>query len=661
MPQYFTGANPENAFAAGLMAGYDFVDRIQARREQLRLQRRAEARDDQRFEMDKEAFATNQEATKLNMRLATSQDARAATAAEQQTDTFNYNKGLRPVLEQRAEAAEKRAQQEAEESKQTSDINQEAGLLGIQTIREQKQFEKALAGAISRASGASPLTQVGMQGVGQPWDPPGATQDAPGAASPSATPPAAEPSIWEPRYKVGETPPPAPLNLKDAQAKADKRPGPIARAVDSTVTALGAPGAAAVRVLADRNRRAPQEENNEFFSSVVDVDNVSGNAPAGYMITRAGREVSLRDVRNNFEQYADQYLPARKDVNPQAREVLDANLQAGLAARKETLTAELGKIAPTDKLAGSKRAFVQRQLAEVAVNEQKLIKAKAETLAEEALVRERERVIAMSDPRVSQVVAKAAELRDTGTPLIRSATESAADSRRLAKINPKGVSQADLEVLARGVVAGKVTPEAFENIKRYGSFVAPEQPKYINMSSGVVLAVYPNGAREFIYDTRTNTKKTADQLKAEAAISAGVVNALNDDMKGRIAQGLIPGAQKGSEAYWTTRTIETLRSNASKFQQDTGIRVLDASGDMDYSELTDPAKRATLSRWVTDVENKVKNRGDTVDPIDREGRAGELIPQAPRRLSYGTVIGGYQYVGPEGGEGYDKSEWLPVE
>lgn len=40
MAQYYNGTNPETALSSGLMAGFEFVDRIQSRRRELELQER---------------------------------------------------------------------------------------------------------------------------------------------------------------------------------------------------------------------------------------------------------------------------------------------------------------------------------------------------------------------------------------------------------------------------------------------------------------------------------------------------------------------------------------------------------------------------------------------------------------------------------------------
>src|SRR5690606_21575330 len=95
MPQYYTGANPETAASTGLMAGFDFVDRIFERRRQREMQERAEARADRQMQLIENAddraersLTFNQDIASSQLELAKNADARAAAAEKRTADEY---------------------------------------------------------------------------------------------------------------------------------------------------------------------------------------------------------------------------------------------------------------------------------------------------------------------------------------------------------------------------------------------------------------------------------------------------------------------------------------------------------------------------------------------------------------------------------------------
>lgn len=175
MPQYYTGANPETAASTGLMAGFDFVDRIFERRRQREMQERAEARADRQMQLIENAddraersLTFNQDIASSQLELAKNADARAAAAEKRTADEYT------------------RAVRERDE---------------IQSAR------RALAGSMD-FSGAPTLQSIGAGGV---------MQTAPATPTAAAPIPAKAPAPTEP------------VDLRAAQRERDDQPGFIER------------------------------------------------------------------------------------------------------------------------------------------------------------------------------------------------------------------------------------------------------------------------------------------------------------------------------------------------------------------------------------------------------------------------------------------------
>lgn len=90
MPNYYSGANATTSFSEGLMAGYDFVDRIQSRKRQLDLEERAQARADRQMEIAEDVNADRN--TQFDFEMD-----RAQTTAGQQDTLFGQGQDDRKV------------------------------------------------------------------------------------------------------------------------------------------------------------------------------------------------------------------------------------------------------------------------------------------------------------------------------------------------------------------------------------------------------------------------------------------------------------------------------------------------------------------------------------------------------------------------------------
>lgn len=173
MPQYYTGANPETALSSGLMAGFEFVDRIQSRRRQLELQER-------------------------QMGLAENADQRAEDAAGRAEDEYAHTKERRPILEGREDTDAAFALSERNRAVGRRDEDESARL--------------QLAGAMLEGGGGAPSLQNIADGA-QRRAPPNVPQ----TAQPASVPQTAQPAAAEV--------PKGPVDLRAAQTARDNDPG----------------------------------------------------------------------------------------------------------------------------------------------------------------------------------------------------------------------------------------------------------------------------------------------------------------------------------------------------------------------------------------------------------------------------------------------------
>lgn len=657
MPNYYSGADPTQAFSSGLMAGYEFIDRIKARAEQQRQLKLQEERDTERLGMQRDEFAFNKKVGEHNYE-------RGLTVEGRQDSDYAHAKVRQPILETQQDAEAKArlrgenlrgdyAQEQLDEAKRNQALEDQSG--------------GAIASMIERNR---TLGSIGQQGV--PWDnsyvpqpqgaPPAVQTSAPTSAGAPATgaPPAAapgEPSIYEPRYDVGKPKPPAPagpIDLAEAQAAEDKRPGPFARAgkavydaAGKVVGAVGAPGAAAIAGTSNVLRESAANQVGKYWSFAADPAQGPGEIKGGDMFGSAVDErlrgASFRELRTHPEAFVEPYVKDRKNVPLEVRKTLDYNMQNGLTKQKAQITEQLAAL-PSGTRFDPKRKALNRELAEVGGNVEALRKAKLETSVEEAGIPEPS--VPVNDSRVADLVQKGEADRQAHGPTILTEAEDRALDRRAEQISTSGrLSRSELKTFSQMVAAGKMNMETLFNLDKYASPVKPEKPTLLNVGNGVLFKMYPDGRESWVIAPGAGgSKKTEAELKAHATMIAQGYTALVEDFNGYANQGLIPDAKKGTGRVWAAKAIESLRSNASQFEHDTGIRVTDGDGNLDLTPITNPDQRQIFTSWIVNTWNGGR-KGETAVSMPHEDRLSRNIPEARPTLRHGLVRDGMMYVG----------------
>jgi len=204
------------------------------------------------------------------------------------------------------------------------------------------------------------------------------------------------------------------------------------------------------------------------------------------------------------------------------------------------------------------------------------------------------------------------------------------------RLTPKQV-----ETITNAARNGAISLEQVRNYSQYGTPFAPASPKIHNFGKGVGLMEFPGGRYAWLQapgsDGASNTKATAQ-----------VFNELEKDINGFIVGGQIEGDPKQPHGRMlASNAIALLTENAPLFQQQTGIRVLDARGELDIAAFTNPQYRRVLIDWANNVATGESNPNDSALAIPNQDNAAALIRTAPG-LQPGFIDpeSGHTYIGP---------------
>lgn len=579
MPQYYTGADPTQAFSAGMMAGYDFVDRIKARNEQVRLQKLQEQRDTERLGMQKEQFQLSQEAGRFGLE-------RARTTATQQDTVFQQQQTRRPILEDQAD-------KESAARLRATGLQADVAEFQLGEAKERNAAETEYGQMVLDNRPAPSLGSVGMQGVEQP-SPPQAAPPAAGSSTPSA-----------PARK------PVPVDLREAQAQSDAEPGFIERGVE--------------RVKGVWDRAVKRGQGN-FWGDIADTS-ISGDA----FVPGVGKEfngVRFRDVRNNLDRFSDRYLAERDNIPVEARTRLDATLANRLNEKKQRLDAQLQAL-PADGFAGASRATQLQKEREATLQQLgQLAKVKSDSAVEDAGIT---KPTSIDDPRVQAAMTQAATAHSqVGAVPTYNQEQLRLLSTQVGRIStPNNLTPRQIKTLTRAFAAGTIDATTLENWKRYGGPLAPAAPKIIPFGGGTGVIQFADG-RLAQLDLGKGSKGgrggNADGRfkEPQQAISFGA-----SFIDGAIKDGKFDAAS-GSGDFHFGQMIRLMRENASEWQaKNPQMDILDDQAEFTMDWAKDPLQLLDGIRYYMDLVSGVEDPGDTSIPIENQERARELVPQTP--------------------------------
>lgn len=597
MPQYYTGADPTQAFSAGMMAGYDFVDRIKARNEQVRLAKLQEQRDTERLGMQKEQFQLSQEAGRFGLE-------RARTTATQQDTVFQQQQTRRPIVE---------AQQDVLYSAdvEAKGLQAAAARAGLDAIREGKEGRAAsdqfLRSVYGQSGGADPLTLggVGVQGTQSAQD----VEPAVGAAS---VQPRAAAGVPTPGSSGGTAAvdKPLPYDLRAAQQVVGAEPTPLDRVADAV-------SSAAKQVV-----EFPKKVRANDFWGVV------GNPE----VRSKSFEASAAKVRSDPPKYFDNWMEDRGRITDnRTRSRIDATMEGALVEQRDAAIREMDLTSRTSlanpRAATAKIRALANTRAEAEQRLESLYKAKAETAAASADITTP--TIAGNDPKALAAVTTAGKQQQAaGIVPTMTQQELESDFRRLGSIqNPAKLTRQQLNWLSESFRKGTINEQTYSNWLRFGGPVAPAPPKFIPFGNGTGIVQFGDGRFAQLDLGGAGKSKAGGGGDFKEASHALAFAANFFEGAGKI--GDFEGKDiKGQ--FHVGQMIELMRSKATLFQQrNPEMEILDDEGEFTGAWMQDPLQLLKGMRYYIDLQNGVEDPGDTSIPIANQENAEQLIPQTP--------------------------------
>lgn len=575
MPQYFNGADPTNAFAAGMMAGYDFIDRIKARNETLRLQKRAEVRDDQRFGMEQTAFKQRTELTDLQI-----QDTRGDIADE----------GVQRKY--RDDVLKPRATTEFEGQQKLQGVQTETAEYGLQTAKDRKAVGEEMARMNLQAPDPLTLGGIGAQSGQAEAAPPAAGKPA------KATPPATAPA--------------PPVDLGEQQRQYEAQPGPLQRVANAVTTAW--------TTWRDESKAAGA---NVEWKGIANFN----NQPAGTIVKdpTTGKGVLVDDIRRDLGRYAPKYLQDRDQVDPKDRATLDLSVGSALKKEQGVLQQQMEALGADagDLSKAGKRTALNAKLDTNRRNMDDLTRAMSKGSAAEAGIT---KPTDMNDPAAVTAITSAGDaVRKAGTTPSTNQAEINGLTTRMGRMNPARLTPKQIDTLSRAYALGIIDQQTLNNWKLYGGPLAPAKPTTIKFENAALL-INPDGSKSWIIPPNADAKNRGAALEK----SNKVLSMLSRQFESHIAQGNLPDAKKGSGEVYADRLLQAIASNAQLIEDKTGIRVKDENGNVDTEEIFgDPINTVRLTNWLVNYENGADEGDEAVNSFEDPERLQATIPEAP--------------------------------
>lgn len=582
MPQYYSGADPTQAFSNGLMAGYEFIDRIKARAEQVRLQKLQEARSAEAFEMQKQGFATNQKLADLQIKDTTAD-------IEDEGKERKYRDEQRPILESRAK-------KEYEQRIEATGLGIEAARGQIGERKDLKRGREAYAELLPTLGG---IGAQGLQTVQDPQVGAGTVLRNDGAA-PAATPTAAT------------APQTNSLDLRARQAAVDAEPGPIGKAIRSVKDAVTSGAAGIGEGL--RGKTDPAE----YWNSIANPKKVG----------TSGREIAeaniARNIRSNPLAVAPDYLRDRPNVREEDRAALDYTMSQAATEQIANVSAEIRALgpAPANQLK-VKRLQTQLEQAKGVMND--LSKAMGKTVGAEVLPGGG--AIAGDDPKVLPAITKAAQANEAAGVLPKVTQEGLRLTQtQLGRMgNPTRLTPKQLNLLSEAFRTGYLDPTTYTNWLQYGGPLAPAPPKVIPFGSGKGVVLYPNGQ---LAELDFGSGKGKGGRGGDGGATIGqAIEFVKDSLNARIKRGDIPDAVEGTGIHEMGQMMLFLQRYAPEFQANNPeVELLDENGEMSMEWMKDPLDALKVMNYYVNRKNGLDEPDETVDPLPEGPGAMPVTP-----------------------------------
>lgn len=229
--------------------------------------------------------------------------------------------------------------------------------------------------------------------------------------------------------------------------------------------------------------------------------------------------------------------------------------------------------------------------------------------------------VKVSDERVVNV-ARVAAANASGSPVpIVSQDQMRMMNTQLTRMNGNHrLTPKQVETITNAARNGAISLEQVRNYSQYGTPFAPASPKIHNFGKGVGLMEFPGGRYAWLQAPGSNGAKTTRD-------TAQVFGELEKDINGFIKAGKIDGnAENPQGRAFASDAIALLTANAPRFQEQTGIRVIDANGELDITAFENPQYRRVLIDWSNNTRNGERNPNDSALAIPNQDYAERLIP-----------------------------------
>jgi hypothetical protein len=530
MPQYYSNSNIGTSFSDGLMAGYEFVDRIRMRREEAEQRKRENDRADR------------------GMNLAEHADTRAEAASERAKQEYEHDTKRRVTTEAN------------EDTDRAFLVDERKRAVGN---RDQDESARAtLADAVLSSQPSDGMSVVGGGGR---------------AAAPRQTQPGAPAPAGAPAPQAGSAPAPevpsGPINLRKAQQDADNAPGFIDRLKNWATES-------------QTEQKAGQKKRTaeSFWGEVANPKSTVGTM----YHEGIGHSVPLREVRLDPAKYSGQYLKDRDNVPVDARASIDMTMSDALHEKQTDLANQIKALDPKDQRNAGKINALTQQLIAVNNDSDAVGQALTKSAAADAGIKH---PVKVDDPRVVPAIVSAAE-RSRGAqeiPLttpgeIRAATVVAQRAGGGKRVNEK-----QLAALTTLYKHGQIDAEQLTNWSKYGSPIAPKAPQIQALGGGYAAVVSENGISIMELPQQKGAASAAS-LSNRRLLNQDRLKELYEGFKGMVDAGEL---SDGNANQHMNKFLQTVKRQGAALQLKTGIPLFGEDGSLNLAD-TDPGEIAEL-------------------------------------------------------------------